>query len=100
MKKKKKGSAGVKRETLTLAQRVARLERSRRRGPRGRPGIPGPPGPMGIPGQELLARVHKAEESARAARHHCKNLTQHVERLLREKETLLAAARVPPELQR
>lgn len=61
-----------KSKKLTLTQRVTRLETS----------------------------LRKARIESGTAMHHCMHLAQHVGRLLREKETLMATREVPQELQR
>ena len=50
----------------------------------------------------LEDRTHLARVDAQGARHHSRTMLDHVERLLREKETLvrLSAGRLTPEMQR
>ena len=72
MKAKTQKKAKVKAKKRTLTQRVARLEKSLR-----------------------TSRIESG-----TAMHHCMHLAQHVGRLLREKETLMATREVPQELQR
>ena len=90
---KKAKKAKVKAKKRTLTQRVARLEKTRREA-------------LKI-ALDAYTSAAACERSARLAREEtlgtltsCRKLVAHVERLLREKQTLLALREVPQELRR
>ena len=80
----------MKRKKPTLTERVAKLERECKR--------------LRATVKAADDRTHLARVDAQGARHHSRTMLDHVERLLREKETLMRVSRavtvLRPELQR